>query len=365
MSRLRLGRLRPLSMRSRLDHTSPKRKRGKRRVSPRLRFGLVWKRSLPRLRFGLVFKRSALGSMVLGLLLIGGCTPASDDRSADGRLPVFAGIPPLGYLIEQVGGEHVKVDVLVQPGQDPHSFEPTPRQVLALGKAAIFFKIDIPFENALLEKVRQGSRRLEIVDAAEGVKRRWMDAPCCEQSAGRNHARHSEKGEPDPHVWLSPPLLKTLAGNVASALCRADPPHKSDYRRNLAALVARLDAVDENVRRLLSPYRGRSFYVFHPGFGYFADAYGLREEAIEAGGREPTPKQQRALIEKAKADGVTTVFVQPQYAPESARAVAEAIGGKVVTLDGLRRDPIADIEDIAAKVNKALMARTAQRTKEH
>ena len=108
----------------------------------------------------------------------------------------------------------------------------------------------------------------------------------------------------------------------------------------------------------MTPYRGRSFFVFHPGFGYFADAYGLHEEAIEAGGRPPTPQRLRTLIEKAKAEGVTTVFIQPQYAPESAQAIADAIGGKVVVLNGLRRDVIADIEDIALKIEIAMRRST-------
>jgi zinc transport system substrate-binding protein len=330
-----------------LDHTSPKRKRGKSQLFPRLLFGLV-------------LKRSPLSNMLVGLLLIVGCTPSTDDRPADGRLPVFAGIPPLAYLVEQIGGEHVQVDLLVQPGQDPHTFEPTPRQVLALGHAKTFFKIDMPFENVLLEKVRENNRRLEIVDATAGVKKRWMDVACCEETAGHNHEHESPArqggptGEPDPHVWLSPRLLKTLARNVAAALCRTDPPHKADYERNLAALLGRLDALDQRIGHRLAPYRGRSFYVFHPGFGYFADAYGLHEEAIEAGGRTPKPKQLRALIERAKAEGVTTVFVQPQHAPESAQAVADALGGRVVTIDGLGQDVIADIEDIAAKVESAM-----------
>ena len=68
--------------------------------------------------------------------------------------------------------------------------------------------------------------------------------------------------------------------------------------------------------------------MFHPGFGYFADAYGLKQEAVEAGGRTPAAKQLRVLIEQARADGVKTIFVQPQFAPQSAQVVAEAIGGE-------------------------------------
>ena len=104
---------------------------------------------------------------------------------------------------------------------------------------------------------------------------------------------------------------------------------------------------------MLAPYRGRSFYVFHPGFGYFADAYGLKQEAVEAGGRSPTPKQLRALIEEARADGVQDDLRSAAVCPAEHQVVAEAIGGKVVAINGLGKDVIADIEDIAQKIETA------------
>jgi len=287
-------------------------------------------------------------------LLLAGCSPAPQHRPTGGRLPVFAGIPPLAYLVERIGGDHVEVGILVSPGQDPHTFEPTPRQILALSRAAMFFKIDMPFENTILEKVRKDNRRLEVVDATQNIKKRAVNAACCRQTTGHDHDHEAEAGEPDPHVWLSPVMLKIMSQNIAAALCRADPAHAGDYRRNLAAIVHRLDELDRRIRKSLAPYRGRTFYVFHPGFGYLADAYGLKEEAIEAGGRAPTPKQLRSLIARAKADGVKTVFIQPQYAPESAQAVADALDAKIVAIDGLARNVLADIDDIAAKIETAL-----------
>jgi zinc transport system substrate-binding protein len=181
-----------------------------------------------------------------------------------------------------------------------------------------------------------------------------MDAPCGEPAGQHEHEIETPGGELDPHVWLAPLLLKTQARNIAAELCLADPAHERDYRQNLAALVERLEAVDRRIRGMLAPYSGRSFYVFHPGFGYFADAYGLKQETVEAGGRTPAPKQLRLLIEQARKDGVKTVFVQPEFAPQSAQVVAEAIGGKVVPLNGLAKDMAGNLEDIAMKVKAAL-----------
>jgi zinc transport system substrate-binding protein len=292
---------------------------------------------------------------LLGLVaLLAGCGGRPTDKPAVQRkLPTFAGIPPLAYLVEQIGGEHVKVDTLVQPGQDPHTFEPTPQQILALGRAAVFFKIDMPFEQVLLDKVREGNQRLVVVDATAGITKRTMDVDCCEH--GLAHQCHDDDaGEPDPHVWLSPPLLKVLATNICKALCEADPSHSDDFKRNQTVLSGRLDTLDRQVRHMLAPYRGCWFYVFHPGFAYFADAYQLKQEAVEAGGRLPAPKQFHALVEKARTDGVKTVFVQPQYAPSGAQVVADAIGGKVVPINGLAKDVVADIEEIAAKIADSL-----------
>jgi zinc transport system substrate-binding protein len=291
------------------------------------------------------------------LLLLAGCGAPPAERPGDGRLAVFAGIPPVAYLAEQIGGTRVAVDVLVQPGQDPHTFEPAPRQVLALSRAKVFFKIGLPFEDVVLAKVQEGNPRMTVVDVAERVEKRL--------TGGHGHDHHGQGGVPDPHVWLSPPLLKIQAENVAAGLSAADPAHAEEYRRNLAGLLARIDAAHRRIGRMLAPYRGRSFLVFHPAFGYFADAYGLKEEPVEAGGSVPAPKQLRALIEKAKAEGIKTVFVQPQYDPHSAQVVAEAIGGEVVPMDGLAKDVLQDLEDIAEKIKTAFGVNSPRRHGEH
>jgi len=149
-------------------------------------------------------------------------------------------------------------------------------------------------------------------------------------------------------------LLKTIAANIAAELCRADPVNKQAYNQNLAALVERIDAVHQQNQKKLAPYRGRAFYVFHPGFAYFADAYGLRESPVQVGGQSPSLKQVRALTAQAQKDRVRTIFIQPEFDPESVRAIADAIHGQVVPINGLAKDVIADIADIAAKIEKSM-----------
>ena len=101
---------------------------------------------------------------------------APGETEAD-ALQTFAGIPPVSYLVKRIGGPHVRVEVLVQPGQDPHIFEPTPRQVMRLSRASLFFKIGIPFEEMLTEHIAAGNARTVIVDTAAEIQRRTSGDP--------------------------------------------------------------------------------------------------------------------------------------------------------------------------------------------
>ena len=269
---------------------------------------------------------------------------ASRASPEGGALRVFVSVPPHAYLVERIGGDQIEVEMLVPPGQDPHTFEPTPGQVVSLGRAAMFVQVGMPFERRLLARIAAGHDRLRVVDATAGIALRDGSCTFCD------HDHHHGHGEPDPHVWLSPPLLKRQAATIAEALAEANPARAETYRRNLAVLEAELDAVDARIRAKLAPFRGRAFYVFHPAFGYFADAYGLRQEAVEVEGKAPTPRQLRALIQRARADGVEVLFVQPQFDPSAAEVVAEAIGGRVETLDDLAPELTANLERIAERI---------------
>ena len=240
-------------------------------------------------------------------------------RTASRPLKTFAGIAPVAYLVERIGGPYVRVEVLVQAGKDPHVFEPTPRQVIELSQARLFFRVGLPFEDRLIEHIAGGPAQFTVIDTAAGIPRRASS--------------DEDEGETDPRMsWLSPLLLKTIATNVAAALCQADPRHESVYQANLKTLHAELDALHRRIARSLRPYRGQVFYVFHPAFGYFADTYGLRQESVEVEGKLPTPRQVFGLITMARDDHVKIIFLQPQFDQQIAASIAQAIGGAVMPM---------------------------------
>ena len=293
--------------------------------------------------------------MIRNLVIATMIASAAANAFAADALQVFAGIPPVAYLVERVGGDRVRVDALIQPGQDPHTFEPGPKEIQGLAQAGFFFKVGIPFEDQVLEKIRAVHPHMTVVDTTDGIAKRHYSPESSAQGilSHRDNA-HGESPEAlDPHVWLSPPLIKKMAANIADALAKGYPADAAYFQNNRAQLDRDLDNLDAKIRNQLKPYEGRAFFVFHPAFGYFADCYHLKQQAVEAAAKPPSPRQLRELVEKARADHIRVVFVEPQFDPHSAQAVADAIGGKIATLNDLDKDVLANLRDIADKIQES------------
>lgn len=277
--------------------------------------------------------------------------------SATAELEVFVTVPPQACLAERIGGNKVRVEVLVQPGQEAHTYEPTPRQVMALASSDIFFTIGLPLEDRVAEKIR-GGKGPRVADSIKGIERVPLDVNS--GHGGHRHDGHgehnigeheaAENNELDPHVWLSPPLLEKISMNMAEAMMEADPANAELFKRNLAALNSDIADLDAELREAMAPLKGHKFYVHHPAFGYFAATYGLVQVAVESEGKDPTPRRLRELIASARQDEVKVIFVQPQFDPKSAEAVADAIGGSVVPADPLARDVIGNLREIARRI---------------
>jgi zinc transport system substrate-binding protein len=169
-------------------------------------------------------------------------------------------------------------------------------------------------------------------------------------------------GAPDPHIWLDPELVKIQASTIAAALSQLDPVHAAEYKKNLQALAADLDRVNAELAAALAPLKGKSFMVYHPAFGYFAAAYGLKQVAVESEGKEPSAKELADLIDRAKQEQVKVIFVEPQFSKKSAAAVAAAVGATVVAMDPLAPDYLHNLEAMAGQIRQALTEGQANRS---
>lgn len=292
---------------------------------------------------------------------------AAHAAAAPEALSAFCSISPQRFFVERVGDDLVSVEVLVAPGQSPHTFEPTPRQMSNLAGSDVYFAIGLPFEDRLLGRVEELGSGIQVVDTSEGIPRRQVEdahGHYGERHADRREDAHDEtesygsdgehNGLPDPHTWLNPRLAKVQARNICSALKELVPENGEVFEANLTELLHDLDALDAELTDALGPLAGESVYVFHPAFGYLTDAYGLRQVPIELGGMEPTARELVGLIEHATAQGVRVIFVQQQFSTRSARAIAEEIDGVVVRIDPLAADYLDNMRTIAREVAEAI-----------
>lgn len=285
-----------------------------------------------------------LSAAVLGAVLV---PPAAAQP-----LEVTVSIPPQKYFVERIGGGAVSVNTMVRPGASPHDYEPTPQQMAALARSKAYFAIGVEFEKPWLPRFRKAAKDMTVVNTIEGIERLKMAEP---KHVGHSHAHHDHGGA-DPHVWLSPTLVRIQAANIRDALIRLDPARAADYRRNHDAFARDINRVDEAVLAALAdaPPERRKFLVFHPSWGYFARAYGLTELAIEVDGKEPGPRQLAAVIDLAKKEGIRVVFVQPQFSRKSADAVAQALSARIAVLDPLAEDWSANLQAAARALGEAL-----------
>ncbi len=294
------------------------------------------------------FISSTLAAVVL--LAVVGCADRSAPREAGPILAAVSIVPQI-WLIEQIGGEQVSAVALVQPGDSPATYAPTDAQVSRVMHADVYFRIGVPFENGLWFDALASSSRVRIVDVREGIERRPM---------AHDHAHDGRGGCAadgfDPHIWLSPKLLKEQAATMTRSLQELAPEHAALFRERLERLQHDLDELDAALRERFAPYRGRAFFVFHPSWGYFAEDYGLRQIAIEQEGKEPTDQELTALQRRAREEGVRVIFVQPQNAGRGAAAVAQAIGARVERLDPLAKDIPENLRHVAEAIARSFEA---------
>lgn len=269
--------------------------------------------------------------VILMACLSSGCVDPENSEE-DGRIPIAVTILPMKEIASAIGGERIAVTVVVPPGTEPHTFEPTPGRIASIAQCRIFFRVGeglLPFEDRLVSRLSSQNPGLLVVDLSEGID-------TIEGDAGDEHEeKHHSTESTDPHIWLSPKNGALMAGTIARTLIAIDPEGGAIYQENLDEYQKRTASVDAEVRQILDTLPGRRFIVTHDAWGYFAREYDLEQVAVHIGGKEPTAREIQEVIEIAREDGITIVCIEPQFPERSARVIAEEINGDVVVIDPL------------------------------
>ena len=286
-------------------------------------------------------------------------TSCARQSSQHDGIIIAVSIPPQAWFVSQISGDKADALILVPPGQNPHNYEPTPRQIQSLSKASAWILSGSEFEITLRPKIEKLFSNLMIVDGTEGVKFRLMEDHDCDD----HHHNHDSPSAPDSrlpttnidrHTWLGRGPAKILALHVTNALSRIDSGNDAFYRERYDNLIINIDSVFDEIVISLVPLNGKSVFVYHPSFGYFLDEFGIHQEAVETGGKEPAPRELNSLITKIIEEKPAAIFVQAQFPVNAAKTLADAAGAQVVELDPLAQDWLENIKSMGLVLYKII-----------
>lgn len=267
---------------------------------------------------------------------------------------VAVSLLPQAEFVEKVGGDKVKTVVIIPPGADPHTYEPSPRELGEVSQARMYVTVgvDMPFEKVWIDRFESINSGTLILNSSNGIKLKELTAH--EHHEGEGAEEHTEELEADheetgldPHIWTSPANAKIMVENVYEGLAKIDPGNETYYAQNRDAYLKELDSLDARIREKLEGKKERNFMVYHPSWGYFAVDYNLTMIPVEIEGKEPSAQDLAKVISLAKEKQVKVIFVQPQFSTASAQVLAEEIGGEVVAVDPLAKDYIANMDKVS------------------
>ncbi len=299
-------------------------------------------------------KNKNIVGIALITLLIGGLFSAclSTPTITAQKLNITVSILPQKYFVERIAGNLAQVNVMVGPGESPHTYEPQPAQMEALSNSSIYFLIGVEFEEAWIDKFKETSPDTIFIDTSEVVQK--IPVVESEEIMDEHQEDDHEHGSLDPHIWLSPNNVIQIANAMAAALSEIDPKNSAAYQQNLQDFVIEIDTLDEENRATFEKISSRQFITFHPSWGYFAHDYGLQQIPIEVGGNEPSAQELTALIEFANENNIRIIFASPEFNTRSAETIASEIEGEVILISPLAEDWMENMRTITNSLSEIL-----------
>ncbi|WP_075559194.1 zinc ABC transporter substrate-binding protein [Parabacteroides timonensis] len=289
-------------------------------------------------------KRTSIIITFLSILLLTACV----NKQTEGNI-VTVTIEPQRYFAEKIAGDKFKINCVVPAGQSPETYDPTPQQMIQVGKSIAYLRIGpIGFEQAWMDKIRENNPKLEIFDTSEGMK---LLADTEEDTHAHDHAAHDHDahagedahhhhhhGGVDPHIWSSIAGAKVVAWNTLNAFIALDPDNTEYFWKNYNELVDEIDKTETEIKQLLDPLTDRTFIIYHPALTYFANEFNLIQLCIEMDGKEPSPAQLKMLVETARENNARVVFIQQEFDQKNAELIAKETGCKLTVINPLAYD---------------------------
>lgn len=281
--------------------------------------------------------------------VLGGCSsrPAAETKLS--KPMVAVSIVPQASWIQAIAGDLVDVVIMIPPGKSAETYTPTPQQMTQLSKASLYFAMQVPAETAsILPKLPDLNPKARIVDLAAATRSVYPERELADHGHGHSHGpAHDGR---DPHIWLSPKRAMVMVQTTAAELAAFDPQNKTVYDKNAQAYLAKLRELDQKIQNLLKDSQKKTFLIYHPALGYFADDYGLHMLALEAGGKDATPQALQKTIAFAKQANFKAILYEAEMDSRQAKTFAAEIGGVAQMISPFAADYIGGLEHIAQTI---------------
>ena len=273
-------------------------------------------------------------AILFALLFIFGC------QSGEKKEGVSVTIEPLKFFVDRLTSEQVEVNVMVPMGASPQTYSPTSKQLARVSSAALYVQAgELGFEKAWMEKIRGFNEEMKVLNLSENV----------ELIGGNDHSHddHTHAEGKDPHIWMSPEVVKNFLPHLRDALKKAFPDQSDVIDRNYPELYDEVESLDRKFSSLADSLNHKKFMIFHPALTYLARDYGFEQIAIEHEGKEPSPRKLREVMDVANEEEIRIIFIQAEFDERSARMVQDATDTGLAVINPLAYDWLETMEEIS------------------
>ncbi|MCT4781325.1 MULTISPECIES: metal ABC transporter solute-binding protein, Zn/Mn family [Exiguobacterium] len=287
----------------------------------------------------------ALTIALTGATFLTACGSSDSDSNqgaADDRLQLYTSTFATAAIAKEIGGSDVNVEMIVPPGADPHSYEPTSKQLTAIAKGDLFLLTGTTLE-PYSEKIKASLKGNDVrfIETSKGIDLLEASATLHDHEEKGHDDEHAEEeqdhGKYDPHVWLDPNNAKLMAESITTALAKEVPDKKATFEKNLAAFNKQADTLDQNLQQAVDAGSKKELLVTHAAYGYLAERYGFSQLPIAgiSPSDEPSQKQLAALVKEAELHDLKYIAFEETVSPKVARVIQQEIGAEAITIHNL------------------------------
>ncbi len=240
------------------------------------------------------------------------CFGCSESKEAKPKILVT--IPPYAGMVKSIVGDLADIEIVVPPGADLHTYEPTPHQIKRFTQAKVWFRVGEPIENKMAQLLEEKG---VIV---EDLSKPW---PLITGPAHRHGDEIHE--EQDRHLWMNPAIMGKQIEDITQTLSAQFPEMSTVFMNNYLELKTKLTTLDDEIQIKTEPFQGAYLLVSHPALGYYCERYELHQLSIEVEGKDPLPQDIANLMNELKEHPVPVVLIEPQFNKKGALLIAKKL----------------------------------------